>query len=58
MAEELISLSHSAEADGEDESNAIFFGVVRDCAYRIRNRAAQELETRSSADDRQASQNG
>lgn len=44
LAEEMKALADNGEIQAPDESCAVLFGVIRDCAYSIQNRA--ELEER------------
>ncbi len=39
MAEELLGLANSEEAQGDDEDSSVLTGVLRDCAYKIREEA-------------------
>ena len=48
LAGDLTKLADVGEADGTDDGCAVLFGVVRDCAYRIRGRAEQEREAHRS----------
>ena len=40
----LTIIADEGERDATDDSCAVFYGVIRDCAYRIRHRAEQERE--------------
>lgn len=44
MARQLAILADEGEADCCDDSCAVLYGVIRDCAYRIRGRAEQERQ--------------
>lgn len=37
-------LADQGEADGCDDGCAVLFGVIRDCAFKIRGRAEHEIE--------------
>lgn len=39
LARELIILADEGEAEAQDDGCILFFGVLRDCAYRIRQQA-------------------
>jgi hypothetical protein len=45
LARKLIILSDQGEADAEDDSCVVLYGIIRDCAYRIRDHAEKERET-------------
>ena len=42
MATELVILADEGEAAMEDDGCGVLYGVVRDCAYRIRVEAERE----------------
>lgn len=42
LARQLTILADEGEAASGDDGCAVLYGVVRDCAYRIRGRAEQE----------------
>jgi hypothetical protein len=42
MARRLNLLADHGEADCDDDSCAVLYGVIRDCAYKIRGRAEHE----------------
>ena len=42
MARDLIMLASQGEADSCDESCMVLYGIVRDCAYKIRGVAERE----------------
>lgn len=44
MAGRLSSLADSGEVDCQDDGCAVLYGVVRDCAYKIRGQAELEKE--------------
>ena len=43
MAGEMRSLADEGEAASNDGGCAILYGIIRDCAYRIEDRASVEL---------------
>lgn len=43
LADEMKRLADEGEAEACDDSCAVLFGVVRDCAYKIESRAASEV---------------
>lgn len=44
LSRQLIIVADEGERDAEDDSCVVLYGVVRDCAYRMRCRAEQERE--------------
>jgi len=44
MARRLTVLADRGEADGQDDGCRVLYGVVRDCAYKIRIQAEREKE--------------
>lgn len=44
LARRLTMLADEAEAAAEDDSCVVLYGMIRDCAYKIRRRAEQERE--------------
>jgi hypothetical protein len=44
LARDLSSLADVGEADSTDDGCAVLFGIVRDCAYKIRGRAERERD--------------
>lgn len=44
LARRLTILSDEGEADAEDDSCVLLYGIIRDCAYKIRLQAQQERE--------------
>ena len=44
MANELTRLAADGELASRDDSCAVLYGIVRDCAYKIRARAEWEKE--------------
>ena len=48
MARQLMILADEGEMDSEDDGCRVLYGIVRDCAYRIRARAEQEREHHKS----------
>lgn len=51
-ADELCSLADEGEAHSEDDGCCVLYGIVRDCAYKIRGRAQQEREKHARAKSR------
>lgn len=51
MSGKLASLAEEGEAESEDDGCRVLFGVVRDCAYKIRMRAEDERETHRALDE-------
>ncbi len=48
MAGELIMLASQGEADSHDDGCAVLYGVVRDCAYKIKGMAEKEKRAHQS----------
>jgi ribosomal protein L11 methylase PrmA len=46
MARQLTSLADEVDATCDDDGCSVMSGIIRDCAYKIRNRAEQEREVR------------
>ena len=44
LARELTILADSGEADSKDDGCSVLYGIIRDCAYKIRGRAEREKE--------------
>ena len=44
IAHRLMELADEAEAESKDNGCAVLYGIVRDCAYRIRREAQREEE--------------
>lgn len=44
ISKELMILADKGEMDMEDDGCGVLYGVVRDCAYRIRAEAERERE--------------
>ena len=42
LASQMSGLANEGEEHCDDDSCAVLFGVMRDCAYTVRNRAEQE----------------
>ncbi len=42
LARELTILADEGEADSGDDGCVLLYGVVRDCAYKVRNQAERE----------------
>ena len=48
MARRLIVLADEGEAESQDDGCIVLYGVVRDCAYRIKAQAEREREAHRS----------
>jgi hypothetical protein len=48
-ARQLIILADEGEAASNDDGCAVLYGVVRDCAYRVRAEAERERESHRAA---------
>ncbi len=48
-ARQLIILADEAEADSRDDGCVVLYGVVRDCAYKMRSEANREREAHKAA---------
>jgi hypothetical protein len=46
MARKLTILADEADASCEDDGCSVMSGIIRDCAYKIRNRAEHERDAR------------
>ena len=44
LARRLIILADEGEAHAEDDGCVLLYGIVRDCAYKIRRQAQKEKE--------------
>ena len=44
MSRRLAEVANRGEAKADDDSCAVLFGVVRDCAYKIMGRAEEERQ--------------
>ena len=44
-ARELITLADEGDANCRDDGSRVFFGVVRDCAYKILTEAKREIDS-------------
>ena len=44
MARKMIILADEGDLDSEDDGCRVLYGVVRDCAYKIRAQAERERE--------------
>lgn len=44
LSRRLIILADDGEVDAEDDSCIVLYGIVRDCAYRIKQQAEREKE--------------
>ena len=49
FARQLIILADEAEAHSQDDGCVVLYGVVRDCAYKIRSEANREREAHKAA---------
>ena len=47
-AQELTLLADEGEAETHDDGCAVLFGVIRDCAYKIRSQAEREMDARKA----------
>ena len=44
MARQLLILSDMGDLDSEDDGCRVLYGVIRDCAYKIRTQAERERD--------------
>jgi hypothetical protein len=44
MARQLLVLADMGDLDSEDDGCRVLYGIVRDCAYKIRAQAERERE--------------
>ena len=44
MARQLLVLADIGDLDSEDDGCRVLYGIVRDCAYKIRSQAERERE--------------
>ena len=44
MARQLLILADMGDLDSEDDGCRVLYGIVRDCAYKIRAQAERERE--------------
>ena len=44
IVKRMIVLADEGEADSEDDSCVVLYGIIRDCAYRIRAEVERERE--------------
>jgi len=49
MARELIRLADEGESVAENDSCVLLYGVIRDCAYKIRRQAEKERDAHVAA---------
>ena len=49
LARELIILADEGERYSRDDGCVLLFGVVRDCAYKIRKQAEAEMDSHRTA---------
>lgn len=54
IARQLIILADQGDWDGEDDSCHILYGIIRDCAYKIRAQAEREREIHRKKGSRDA----
>jgi hypothetical protein len=52
MAKALMDTANKAEAASDDDGCRILFGVMRDCAYKIRKQAECEYEAHKAVEGR------
>ena len=63
LARKMIILADKGDLDSEDDGCRVLYGVVRDCAYKIRAQAEREREAHKSkgkweeVDNKEASNN-
>ena len=50
LASEMRGVADAGEIRCDDDSCAVLFGVIRDCAYTIRNRAELEIRLHERMD--------
>ena len=48
MAKQLNILADKGDLDSEDDGCRVLYGVIRDCAYKIRAQAERERESHRS----------
>jgi hypothetical protein len=44
VSRDLIILADDGERDSQDDGCVLLFGIIRDCAYKIKKEAEQERE--------------
>jgi hypothetical protein len=44
LSRELIILADNGERDSDDDGCILLYGIIRDCAYRIKAEAEREIE--------------
>jgi hypothetical protein len=44
LSREMVVLAEKGESEAADDSCAVLYGVIRDCAYTIKSRAEQERQ--------------
>ena len=49
LTREMLALADEGDRDRTDDSCGIVFGVLRDCAYRIRKMAVEECDAHKKA---------
>ena len=55
-AKTLMDIANKAEAASDDDGCRILFGVMRDCAYKIRKQAECEYEAHKAVEGRKINQ--
>ena len=45
LARELTIVADEGEIDAEDDSCVVLYGIIRDCAYKIRQQAENEKKS-------------
>lgn len=50
IARKLIILADDGERDSNDDGCRLLYGVIRDCAYKIRNEAERERKIHQNKD--------
>ena len=50
LARQLIILADEGEADSQDDGCILLYGIIRDCAYKIRAQAEGEREAHRAKD--------
>ena len=49
LTREMLALADEGDRDRNDDSCGIVYGVLRDCAYRLRKLAAEECDKHKDA---------
>lgn len=58
LTDKLIHLVDTAEQDGADDQCSVLLGIARDCAYKLRLLAEQELKQHALRESYQAARRG